>query len=83
MVLSKILKNFKEKYVLTLYFEKIFGGVYFEKIFDSWLLWLFFDVVACTCEIVSVYKMMCLLLLNLEKVGSEAGLTLWTILELF
>ena len=35
MVLSKILKNFKEKYVLTLYFEKIFGGVYFEKIFDS------------------------------------------------
>ena len=42
MVLSKILKNFKEKYVLTLYFEKIFGGVYFEKIFDSWLLWLFF-----------------------------------------
>ena len=26
---------------------------------------------------------MCLLLLNLEKIGSEAGLTLWTILELF
>ena len=43
----------------------------------------FFDVVACTYEIFSVYKMMCLLLLNLEKVVSEAVLTLWTILELF
>ena len=77
MVLSKILKNFKEKYVLTLYFERRYLEVFTLKRYltlDS--CGSFFDVVPCTCEIVSVYKMMCLLLLNLEKVGSEAGLTL-------